>query len=76
VIYLGRLWPYPKNIRLGWKDLSGTNTLAYHENSQIRTVKRFYNIGPWAEHKKSFIAADLYIVTAAVTDIFVKKLHR
>jgi hypothetical protein len=23
--------PYPTNIRLGWKTLSGTNTLAYFE---------------------------------------------
>jgi hypothetical protein len=37
-------WPYvTTNIRLGWKGLPGTNTLAYYENPQI---KKFYRIGP------------------------------
>ncbi len=31
----------PANIRLGWKGLPGTNTLAYYENPQITTVKSF-----------------------------------
>ncbi len=30
VIYEG--WGLPTNIRLGWKSLPGTNTLAYYEN--------------------------------------------
>jgi hypothetical protein len=25
-------WPLPTNIRLDWKGLLGTNTLAYYEN--------------------------------------------
>jgi hypothetical protein len=37
----------PTNIRLGWKGMPRTNTLAYYKNSQITTVKMFYNIGPW-----------------------------
>jgi hypothetical protein len=28
----GRLLALPTNIRLGWKGLPGTNTLAYYEN--------------------------------------------
>jgi hypothetical protein len=31
----------PANIRLGWKGLPGTNTLAYYENSQIISVISF-----------------------------------
>ncbi len=31
----------PANIRLGWKGLSGTNTLAYYENPYITAVKSF-----------------------------------
>ncbi len=31
----------PTNIRLGWKGLPGTNTLAYSENPQIMAVKSF-----------------------------------
>jgi hypothetical protein len=37
----GRLLAVPTNIRLGWKDLSGTNTLAYCEKEQLTTVKSF-----------------------------------
>jgi hypothetical protein len=29
----GRLLASPTNIRLGWKGLSGTNTLVYYEKS-------------------------------------------
>ncbi len=36
----------PANIKLGWKGLPGTNTLAYYESSQITDVKSFYNIRP------------------------------
>jgi hypothetical protein len=31
----------PTNIRLGWKGLQGTNTLAYCENLSITAVKSF-----------------------------------
>jgi hypothetical protein len=33
-------------IRLGWKSLSGTNTLAYYENSQIAAVNSFITLAP------------------------------
>jgi hypothetical protein len=33
------------NIRLGWKGLPGTNTLAFHEHSQITDVKVFVTLG-------------------------------
>jgi hypothetical protein len=32
-------------IRLGWKGLSVTNTLAHYENSQITTIKSFVTLG-------------------------------
>jgi hypothetical protein len=32
-LLLGRLLALPKTIRQGWKDMPGTNTLAYYENS-------------------------------------------
>jgi hypothetical protein len=34
----------PTNIRLGWKGLPGTNTLAYYENWQITAVKSFIGL--------------------------------
>jgi len=38
---LGQAPASPANIRLGWKSLSGTNSLAYYENSLITAVKSF-----------------------------------
>jgi hypothetical protein len=34
------------NIRLDWKGLPRTNTLAYYENQYITAVKKFYSTGP------------------------------
>jgi hypothetical protein len=34
------------NIRLGWIGISGTNTLADYEHSQIAPVKSFMTLGP------------------------------
>jgi hypothetical protein len=38
---LGRLLASPTTIRLGWKGLPGTNTLAYYGNPQITAAKNF-----------------------------------
>ncbi len=37
----GKLLALPTNIRLGWKSLPGTNTLAYYENPQITAILGF-----------------------------------
>jgi hypothetical protein len=34
------------NIRIGWKGLRGTNTLAYYEKSKIAAVKSFIGFSP------------------------------
>jgi hypothetical protein len=34
------------NPRLGWKGLSGTNTLAYYKHLYITTVKSFMTLTP------------------------------
>ncbi len=36
----------PTNIRLNWKSLPGTNTVAYYEHSKITAVKSFITLGP------------------------------
>jgi hypothetical protein len=36
----------PRNIRLDWKSLPGTNTLAITKIRNLRPQK-IYNIGPW-----------------------------
>ncbi len=52
----GRLVTLPTNIRLGWKDLPGTSTLAYYELSQITVIKSFKTLGPGANVMKLFTA--------------------
>jgi hypothetical protein len=42
------------NIRLGWKGLSGSNTLAYYENLLITTVKSFIGLAKVFESGCSF----------------------
>jgi hypothetical protein len=42
----GRLLALPTNIRLGWKGLTGTKTLAYYEHLQITDEKSFITLGP------------------------------
>ncbi len=37
----GRLLALPKNFRLGWKGLPGTNAFAYYEKSYLTAVKSF-----------------------------------
>ncbi len=36
------------NIVLGWKGLSGINTLAFGKHSQISSVKKIVTLGPEA----------------------------
>jgi hypothetical protein len=38
---LGQVTAVLRNIILGWKGLTVTNTLVYYES------EKFYNIGPW-----------------------------
>jgi hypothetical protein len=38
-------------FRLGWKDLSGTNTLAYYENSYVTDFKSFITLSPAQFHE-------------------------
>jgi len=44
VLHSGRLLALPTNIRLGWKSLPGTNPLAYSENLELTSVKRFITL--------------------------------
>ncbi len=37
--FKGRLLASPTNIRVVWKGLPGTNTLAYYENPLVKAVK-------------------------------------
>ncbi len=47
----GTLLSLPNIIRLGWKGLSGTNTLAYYKHMKIEAVKGFITLpfGPTAK---------------------------
>ncbi len=39
------------NMRLDWKSLAGTKTIAYPKHLQINKVKSFIAIGPGALHQ-------------------------
>ncbi len=39
-----RLLASPTNIRLGWKGMPGTNTLAYYGKASLTAVKRFITL--------------------------------
>ncbi len=43
---LGRLLALPTNIRLSWKGLQGTNTLAFYKTSQLTAVRSFITLAP------------------------------
>ncbi len=43
---MGKFLTLLANIRLGWKGLLRTNTLAYYERLQITDVKSFITMGP------------------------------
>jgi hypothetical protein len=38
---------FPENIRLGWKSLTRSNTLAYYEMAKYAVVKSFTVQAPW-----------------------------
>ncbi len=50
----GKLLALPRNIRLGWKSLPGTNTLAFNKYSLIMDVKSFITLTPGVNVLKHF----------------------
>ncbi len=48
----GRLLPLPANIRLGWKSMANSNTLAYYDRATITDVKSFIVQPPGPNVKK------------------------
>jgi hypothetical protein len=48
-----RLQALPTNIRLGWKGMPGTNTLAHYEHSYIMAAKSFITLGPKLNNSSS-----------------------
>ncbi len=60
VPHYGKLLTLSMSIRLGWKDLLGTKTLAYYENSQITGMKSFITLAPGFNVTKLF-----YFITDA-----------
>jgi hypothetical protein len=49
----------PANIRLGWKGLPGTNTLAYYKNPLITAVKSFIVQAPDDTIRKLYSTGNL-----------------
>ncbi len=48
----------PANIRLGWKGLAGTKTIAYYENSYITAVKCLITFDPNVNVMEHFFITD------------------
>ena len=47
---------FPSDIRLGWKGLPGTNSLAYYERSYLTAVKSFITLRPGPNVIKLFMS--------------------
>jgi len=41
---LGKAPALPSNVRLGWKNLPGTNALAYYEKAYLTALKSFITL--------------------------------
>ncbi len=52
----GKLLALPTNVRLGWKSLPRTNTLAYYKSLEITAVKSFITLAPGQNITKLFTA--------------------
>ena len=52
---LGSLLTLPANIRLSWKSLPGSNTLAYYENPLITAVKSFIGLVPKQFDSRNYV---------------------
>ncbi len=50
----------PSNIKLGWKGLPETNTLAYYENPQITAVKSFIVQAPGVAPNPNIVSVKYY----------------
>jgi hypothetical protein len=58
VALLGQALTLLANIRLDWKGLPRTNTLAYYKNSQIIAVKCFIGLAPGSQIRSQIIVRD------------------
>jgi hypothetical protein len=69
-----RLLALPTNIKLGWKCLPVTNTLAYYENSKVTAVKSFITLTSDAAQKQPKAGRlSLQLCPRKPGDYFVKK---
>jgi hypothetical protein len=55
----------PANIRLGWKGLPGTNTLAYNKNLYITAIKSFIVQGPASNRQRKTVKNVVFLVSGA-----------
>ena len=51
---LGKLLVFPPNVRLDWKVIASTNTLAYLASLTVTKEKKFYNIDTRSHYYKTF----------------------
>ncbi len=57
--FLGKLLVFPPNVRLDWKVIASTNTLAYLASSTVTNEKSFITL----THSDHFIKTVIFFVT-------------
>ncbi len=65
---------YPPNIRLGWKGMPGTNTLAFYENSKITAVKKVFSESIFMSERKNFLV-ELILLSGRLENFIKISLH-
>jgi hypothetical protein len=65
----------PTNIRLGWKGLPGTNTLAYFKNPKITTVKSFIVKTLGLDYREGAMTISKMTFSRMTLGIPIKALH-
>jgi hypothetical protein len=53
--FLGKLLVFPENVRLNWKGIASTNTLAYSASLTVTKEKSFYNIDTGSQCYKNTV---------------------
>jgi hypothetical protein len=66
-------WPLPTNIKLGWKGLPGTNTLAYYVHLKITGEKCFITQAPGGQYYNTLYSHNLLMFLIIYSLMFASK---
>ncbi len=71
--FLGKLLVFPANVRLDWKVMTSTNTLAYLASSTVTKEKCFITLTPGVDDKKLFLSSSLTISPNKLVCLFLEE---